>query len=570
MTGALLLTLVLSAPVASQPVTIDAYLERYFKTFPSRASFAGRHEFDHQLEDLSAERRAGWVEFNKTAVASFREQLAKQEPGSDTALDLEAVLRHAERQVFSWETLQQPERNPLFWTGLIASSTVFLIVRDDAPEEERLRGAASRARLLPRLAKQAQEALGGTDPTTITKELCEIAARQVRGSAQFYAEGFGRAASPELAELNGELAGAGKKASPALNEFADFLEKLAEKASGSPRLGEHYAESFRLGTGLEESVDDVLARAEAALAEKRAEVADYGRFAWMRLFPYDDAPEDDKELIRKLFERIGQDHADSTEEFVEDYRQLVAESVDFVRRKDVITLPDPLTVWIDRSPSFFVGQSVGGVYPAGPYAPDADTLLYLPTPPDHFSDEMRAAFFRDFNDHFNKMITPHEIVPGHYLQAKLAAHHPRKVRALFSDGVYVEGWGTFCERLILDLGWGGPMERLAHLKKQLENIARTIVDIRVHTRGMTQEEMVTFVQEDAFQDALFADNMWRRAITTSPQLTTYFLGYTEIWSLFEDVKAARGESFVLREFNDGLMELGPVAVRHYRARMLAP
>ncbi|MCH7728848.1 MAG: hypothetical protein IH991_20535, partial [Planctomycetes bacterium] len=42
------------------------------------------------------------------------------------------------------------------------------------------------------------------------------------------------------------------------------------------------------------------------------------------------------------------------------------------------------------------------------------------------------------------------------------ARHPRKVRALFGDGVYIEGWGTFCERLMLDLGWGGPLDRLAH------------------------------------------------------------------------------------------------------------
>lgn len=90
------------------------------------------------------------------------------------------------------------------------------------------------------------------------------------------------------------------------------------------------------------------------------------------------------------------------------------------------------------------------------------------------------------------MITPHEIFPGHALQLNQAARHPRKVRVLFADGVYVEGLGTFCERLMLDLGWGEPLSRLAHLKKQLENIARTIVDIRVHARGMTREEVRRF------------------------------------------------------------------------------
>ena len=246
----------------------------------------------------------------------------------------------------------------------------------------------------------------------------------------------------------------------------------------------------------------------------------------------------------------------------------MAEATDFVRERGIITLPEPLTVLVDRSPSYFVGQAVGGVYPAGPYAPDADTLLFLPTPPDGLSEEELAAFFRDFNDHFNRMITPHEVVPGHYLQLKLAAHHPRTVRALFADGVYVEGWGTFCERLLLDEGWGGPLDRIAHLKKQLENIARTVVDIRVHTRGMTRDEVISFVKEEALQDDRFASNMWARSIRSAPQLTSYYLGFNQVWSLYEDVKAARGEDFELRAFMDGMMEMGPVAVRHYRERML--
>jgi uncharacterized protein (DUF885 family) len=106
------------------------------------------------------------------------------------------------------------------------------------------------------------------------------------------------------------------------------------------------------------------------------------------------------------------------------------------------------------------------------------------------------------------------------------------------------------------------------LKKQLENIARTVVDIRVHTRGMTRDEVISFVKEEALQDDRFASNMWARSIRSAPQLTSYYLGFNQVWSLYEDVKAARGEDFELRAFMDGMMEMGPVAVRHYRERML--
>jgi uncharacterized protein (DUF885 family) len=150
------------------------------------------------------------------------------------------------------------------------------------------------------------------------------------------------------------------------------------------------------------------------------------------------------------------------------------------------------------------------------------------------------------------------------VQLKYAARHPSKVRAVFPDPVYVEGWGTFCERLLLDHGWGGALPRLAHLKKQLENIARAIVDIRVHTQNMSREEMVRFVQEEALQGEQLASNMWTRTLTSSPQITTYYLGYAKVTEVYDAARRAEGESFELRRFMDGMMRLGPVRLEHYQ------
>lgn len=567
-TRCLLLFLLSSTPAADATITADAYLERYFAMYPSRATAEGRHDRDRELEDFSPERLGEWIAFNRATADAFRARLTADDLSFDDRLDAELLLRQAERELFGLATRRQAERDPLFWSGTLANATVFLLVRDDLPAVERLASAAARARLLPRLAAQARAALASADPRQVVPDLCGVAARQLRGSARFYAEGFAAVTADE--ELRSALRTSGAAASAALGELAGFFEELAGKASASPRLGDDYALLFRLVTGIDEPLAEVLAEAEAALTAKRTETAAYGRQVWREIFPDVPPPADDAVLVRRLFERVAEDGAPSTEVFVDQYRKLVDEAIAFVRRRGIVTLPEPFTVTIDRSPSYFVGQAVGGVYPAGPYAPEAATLLFLPTPPDTLTDEERAAFFRDFNDHFNRMITPHEIVPGHMLQLAFAARHPRKVRALFADGVYVEGWGTFCERLMLDEGWGAPLDRLAHLKKQLENIARAIVDVRVHTRGMTREEVLRFVKEEAMQDDQFAANMWQRAITWAPQLTTYYLGYRQVWGLYEDVKAARGEKFELRAFMDGMMKLGPVAVEHYRRRMLTP
>ncbi len=567
----MLILLPLMFAVSSSASVVDEYLERYFETFPSAATAAGRYDLDDRLENLGQGERQVWTAFNRQIVARIDAELADPSVGLDARLDLELVRAEAERQVFDFEVLDRPGRDPLFWTGIVGNATVFLLVRDDRPLADRIELAALRAALIPRLVSQAEAALATASPSRIAAELCETAQWQARSTSRFYREGFPLAANGLEDALQERVRQAGFKAADALEDLAAFLATLQSKASGSPRLAELYSRSFELKTGIETPVDDVLREAERALQLKIEEAASYGRSVWSEVFDAGAAaPEDDAQVLRQLFARVSEDRARSVEEFVEDYRTLVEKSVDFVRQRDVITLPEPLTLYLDRSPSYFIGQSVGGVYPAGPYAPDdARTLLFLPTPSDDATPEQREAFFRDFNHHFNLMITPHELIPGHYLQLKYAARHPHKVRALFGDGVYIEGWGTFCERLMLDLGWGGPLDRMAHLKKQLENIARTIVDIRVHTREMSREQVLEFVQGQAFQDEQFARNMWRRAITSSPQLTTYYLGYREVWGLYRDIKEAAGEAFELKNFMDGMMDFGPVAVEHYRNRMFS-
>lgn len=562
MKAALALCLLLAAVPAAAATFQESYLERWFDMYPSKATAAGRHDLDRRLEDLSPARRHAWLKYNRGAAKGLRRILEAPSTSLEDRLDAELLLRQAELEAFEYGVQNRPARDPLFWTGVLGDATVFLLVRDDLPKGERLSRAAERAGQIPRLSKQARQALDLGDPALISPEICGIAANIVRGSAKFYREGF-----PQAGEIP-ELKTAGEKAASALDELAVFLDGLQKKAKGYPRLGKDYAARFRLVTGVEEPVERVLAKAEAALIAKRSEAAAYGRSVWKELMPGVDEPADDRELLRRLFERVAADHAANMDEFVADYRKLVPEALEFVRRRDLMTLPDPPTLHIDRSPSFFIGQAVGGVYPAGPFAPEADTLFYLPTVPDSATPEQKAAFFRDFNHHFNVMITPHEMVPGHYVQLKWAARHPRKVRALFSDGVYVEGWGTFSERLLLDLGWGGPLDRLAHLKKQLENIARTVVDIRVNTQDMSRDAVLRYVKEQALQDEQFAGNMWVRAITSSPQLTFYWLGDREVQGLYEDVRKARGEAFRIKAFLDGMMEMGPVPVRHYRERML--
>ena len=550
------------AALPSAPAGVaNAYLESYLAMFPTRATQAGNHAFDTKLEDFSGEKLRRWIEVNEAEQVRLTKLLKTADQSFDDRLDAEALLAQVEREVHEQTVLRRPQRDPLYWSEVIANATVFLLVRDDLPLAERQQRVRARARLLPAFARQGLETFAAAKADQVAPELCEIAAGQLRATATFYGEGYAQAVG------NAATLDEGKKAAQAISEFADGIEELGQRATRSPRLGQDYAATFRLGTGVTEPVADVLKRALIDLAAKRKEAAAFGRTVWSELIKDDKPPADDAVLLRRLFARVADDRDTDIETYESRWKENVTAIEKFVREKNIMTLPDPLTLVVGRSPSYFVGQSVGGVYPAGPYAPDAKTILFLPVPSSEATEAQRTAFFRDFNRAFNRMIVPHELIPGHYVQLKYAAQHPHKVRAVFPDPVYVEGWGTFCERLLLDQGWGGALPRLAHLKKQLENIARTIVDIQVHTANMSHEEMVRFVKEEALQGDQLANNMWTRTLTSSPQITTYYLGYAKVTEVYDTARAAAGEQFKLRRFMDGMMELGPVSLEHYLERV---
>ena len=540
----------------------DAYLSAYLEMFPTRATQAGNHAFDSKLEDFSTEKLARWVEVNQAERDRLTKLTSAPDLPFDDRLDAEALLAQVEREVHEQIVLRRPQRDPLYWSEVIANAAVFLLVRDDLPLTERQQRVRARAGLLPAFARQCSATFARAKGDEVAPELCGIAVGQLRATATFYREGFARAVGD-----NPEARDEGAKVAKAISELGNNIEKLSLSAIGSPRLGPEYATTFRLGTRINEPVADVLKRTTADLAAKRTEAANFGRKVWRELMTDKEPPADDAVLLRRLFDRVAEDRDTNEETYASRWKADVVEIEKFVRKNRIMTLPDPLTLVVERAPAYFVGQSFGGVYPAGPYSPEAKTILFLPVPPQDATAEQREAFFRDFNRPFSRMIVPHELIPGHYVQLKYAAHHPHKVRAVFPDPVYVEGWGTFCERLLLDQGWGSALPRLAHLKKQLENIARTIVDIRVHTGNMSREEMVRFVKEEALQGDQLANNMWTRTLTSSPQITTYYLGYAKVTEVYNAARTAEGDKFDLCRFMDGMMELGPVRLEHYLERV---
>ncbi len=540
----------------------ERYVDRYLQTFPTRATAAGLYRYDDRIESLGAEERQQWIDFNIAFVDFFD----TDDMAGEDVEDLELLRRQIGQEIMEWRDEARPLNDPLFWAEPLSQTTLHLLLRQDRPAQERLGFAATRTEAIPGLVAQALAALAQADPARVIPERAREAAARLRALAGFYRNGLATAEGAD-ASLRARLRKAGARAANAIARLADRADAMADAGTADFRLGKAYETRFRLVTGLATPVPEVLQQAHEDLVHKRAEAAAYGRGVWSQLRGDEPVPLDDDAVLRALFQTIEAVHPASTADLVAQYRSDADAAFAFAARHQLMTLPEPRTLVVGTAPAWLGGQSVGGVYPAGPFKPDAETLFLLPNVPDDAPAAAKQRFYGAFNTAFNRMIVPHELVPGHYVQLKVAARQPHALRSLFGDGVYTEGWGSFSERLMLDLGWGGPPERLAHYKKQLENIARLIADISVHTEGWNEERLRAFLREQAVLDEQFAANMWKRAQLTSPQLTTYHLGYRDIHALWLDWRRANPQAPV-REFVDGMLSLGAVPVAAYRAALL--
>ncbi|MCP5476526.1 MAG: DUF885 family protein [Rhodanobacteraceae bacterium] len=557
----------MTTATASGADPTDDYIKAYLATFPSRATAAGLYSTDSRLEQLDQDHREHWIAFNETTRIALQEALA-EEPDAALRLDRELLLRQVQQELLEWRDQDRPRTDPLFWAEILGQSTVYLALRRDRPAVTRLSFAADRTDQIPRLVAEALQAMAGTADDQVIPERAQAATERLRALAEFYRSGL-PAAEGATRALARRLQRSGAKAADAIARLAARTEQMAATAHADFRLGTDYDERFRIVTGIDRPVSQILVEAHRELGEKRQEAAAYGRGVWRQFYPEQKMPLDDSAVLRQLFAAIEAARPNSTAKLVAQFSTDTDAAFAFAQSHELMSVPEPRTLVIDTAPAWLGGQSVGGVYPAGPFQPDAETLFLLPNIPDSAPDDAKARFFSAFNTAFNRMILTHELVPGHYVQLKVAARLPHPVRSLFGDGVYTEGWGSFSERLMLDLGWGGPPERLAHYKKQLENLARLIADISVHTRHWDQARLQRFLTEDALLDAQFASNLWQRAVLSSPQLTTYHLGYRDIHSIWLDWRREYPER-PLREFVDGMLALGAVPVREYRASLLKP
>jgi uncharacterized protein (DUF885 family) len=527
--------------VSHFPARVDAFLDELFRLEPVLATDAGLHDHDARWPDPSVEGEALLLAFAERWTA---ELTAMADLAPDEAIDRDFLLLELDALRFSVEELRELDWDALAWVYAVGAGLFPLVAREFAPPAVRLASLAGRLEGLPDLLRVAEERLGSRPELRPSRLHAETALRQVAGiralidealvSAETAAtEGGDRDVAALLPRLR-EAAATGRRA---LDDFVLHLERrILPIAEGDGRLGpERFAAKLRRTLkGAAPTPEEVEAAAEREFGAVRAEMVRLARELWPSWGGGAPLPSSDEATVRAVLDAIGAEHGEAGE-ILDFCRAEVARIEAFCRERGLISLPEePLA--IEWTPAFLRSGGGAMLIPPGPLDRGERAFFAVTPIPDEWSPEQRESYLREDNDRMLRLLSIHEAVPGHYLQLAAANRCPSLARIVLSSGVFAEGWAVYVTQVMMDLGYGAedPALMLVHWKFYLRAVVNALIDVRIHTRGMTLEAALDLMVRGGFQEEAEARAKWDRARLTSTQLSTYFVGSLEMWRLERD------------------------------------
>ncbi len=347
-----------------------------------------------------------------------------------------------------------------------------------------------------------------------------------------------------------------RDADKALGDYADYLRREVaglKGEDGDPLVGDPIGRETLLADLKNESIaytpEELIAIGEREFAWCEAEM----KKASAEMGFGDD--------WKKALEKVKNDYVEPGEQ-THFCTALVREQIEFLKAHDLVTLPDLVTeLWrlemiTPGNQKFWPFQYYGGLHIGVGYASDEQSL------------EDRMQVMRGNNKHFSRLVVPHELIPGHHLQAYMASRY-RPYRGVFSTPFFVEGWALYWEMKLWDMNWAkGPEDRIGMLFWRMHRGARIVVSLKFHLGQMQPAEMIDFLVDRVGHERNNATSEVRRYIggEYSPLYQVgYMIGGLQIRALHDE---AIRQGWTEKQFNDRLLTVGSIPIEMARADLL--
>jgi uncharacterized protein (DUF885 family) len=153
----------------------------------------------------------------------------------------------------------------------------------------------------------------------------------------------------------------------------------------------------------------------------------------------------------------------------------------------------------------------------------------------------------------------HEAIPGHHYQISLQQEDTLlpAFRRYGGNNAYVEGWALYCESLGKELGlFTDPYQYMGALGDEMHRAVRLVVDVAIHTKGMTREEAIKYMMDNEAISEEGATAEIERYMAIPGQALGYKIGAMKIRELRNKYQQELGEQFNLAAFHDQVLKDG--------------
>lgn len=521
-----------SSPTELRKIAGDYYRWRDVN-YPVNSSDQGLHTWDDKLTDYSPRAIAERAQ----TVRSLLQQVRGMNTAAwakDDKVDWILFRAELEEVEFYDRVLQRPERDPQVYVNEASNGIFSLLKKEyDAPRTRAL-AATARLKQVPAMIEQGKRNL--KQPVRLYAQLAIDSARSIDS---LFTESLMTLTKDMSAAEKTDLIQARDAAIAGLHSYADWLQQGLPKMVAFSPMGEaNYNYMLHHIYLLPYDATQIAMLGEAELARYRGLEA---------MLPdpnlADPNPARSKNIPR------------DQQEFLKAYESREGEMIQFLKDKNLVTLPPYLGRFeIRELPEAFKPTSPGGFMNApGIYDKDSTGFYFIPTyNPQSKNFYIRAAIEEP------RPILGHEGIPGHFLQLSIANHLTNEIRRQHSDGVIVEGWALYGEEMLLRQGLY-PLDSAGHgqvLRLARYRAARIGVDVNLHTGKWTFEQAVRYFMDAGGLDHESAEGEAAGAASSPTQKITYMTGKAQIMRLLGRYHDHHPNDFRLGQFHDDLIKNG--------------
>ena len=556
-----------SGPDARFDTFKGKFIEALWKQNPDYASGVGYHKYDSLLLiPNAAQRRADDVFAQQNLAALGKFTLDSLSPNNQ--IDLRLLRNELRAERWYADTLKNWQWNPASYN--LGASVGELLNGRHFPLSRRLRNISDKISHAAEFYAAARANISKP-----TKEHTELGIKQNAGGLEVFGSALAdsvRKSSLSAAEkqlLTARIAAARQ----AIEGYVSFLRK--NMPAGVP------FRSFRIGKELFEQkfAYDIQSRFtaaevyEQALKHKAELLHDMGHRAarlYPKYFPGQKAPADTLALITAVINQLTLKHA-PRDGFVDAVKRQIPTLVAFVNEHKLLTQDPSKPLVVRETPLYMRGSGAGASVSApGPYDKGANTYYNVEPLPADWTPAQAESYLREYNDYTLQILNIHEAIPGHYTQLVYANRSPSLVKSIFGNGAMVEGWAVYSERMMLESGYGNNSDEMWLMwdKWNMRSTLNAVIDHAIQAENMSETDVVAMLRREGFQEEAEARGKWLRATLSQVQLSSYFTGYSEIYSLRQELKQQDDKAFDLKAFNEKFLSYGSAPVKYIRELML--